>query len=311
MSAWGLAVVLALATFAALWLGCLAVSRVQRTSRCRSAAHEVRALFARAVHPTIIPAFIVAGLLVPSFIAYEVQREGEWPGVLIAALAVAGAARLAVILSRGSQALLAARALVRSWSSTATPLPAEPWGLRASSIDTGLPVVAVAGLLRPHVFVDRRVLETCSPAELAAVAAHERAHVASRDNLRRLLVVACTGHDSEVAATWRIAAERAADERAVRTPRAAADLAAALVRVARIGPAPALPVAAVSTIHDGGSLELRVQRLLMFAPDARQLSNRYWLSAFGAGTALASMIVFPTLPRSLHALLELLVQRLP
>jgi Zn-dependent protease with chaperone function len=242
---------------------------------------------------------------------HESPRANEWPGAWLAVFAIAGGVRLAWIAARAIRTLRASRALVRAWMAHAEPLPAEPWGVRASKIDAGFPVVAAAGIFKPHVFVDRRVIETCSPAELAAVAAHERAHISSRDNLRRLVVAACAGHGSAITSAWRVAAERAADERASDSSRTAAELASALLRVARIAPAPTLPVAAISTIHDGGILEQRVRHLLHFAPSGVELPSRATPVLLGASAIVAGLMTATSLPKSLHAALEILVQRLP
>ncbi len=56
---------------------------------------------------------------------------------------------------------------------------------RAYRVDADFPVVAVVGVWRPELFVAGRVAAACTPGEIAVVAAHERAHVAARDNLMR------------------------------------------------------------------------------------------------------------------------------
>jgi hypothetical protein len=311
MSIAALAAVLGFATFALLSIVAALISAFVTPRRHPSAPAHARRLFLHAVAPTVVPAAVVAALLVPSFLIHEAPRADEWPGASLVLLACAGALRLAWIAARAVRTLRASQALVQAWMANAEPLPAEPWGVRASKIDAGFPVVAAAGMLRPHVFVDRRVIDACSPAELAAVAAHERAHISSRDNLRRFVIAACTGHDSAAASAWRIAAERAADERASDSPCTAAELASALVRVARIAPAPTLPLAAISTIHDGGSLEQRVRHLLHFAPSGRTLESRTTPMLVAVSAAAAGLMVMTPLPKSLHAVLELLVQAVP
>jgi len=311
MSTVVLTAVLGFATFTALWAACSAGARWLPLGSRRSSNLEARAFFARAVIPTVAPALVVAVLVVPSFLLHEPWRDDEWPGLLLAGLAAIGACRIAIVLVRAGRALCASRRLLRTWLREATPLPLQPWGMRASCIDSGFPVVAVAGLWRPHVFVDRRVLDMCSAAELAAVAGHERAHVSAFDNLRRLFVVACDGHAGAKAVEWRAAAERAADDRAVDSPKTAADLAGALVRVARLAPAPILPIAAISTIDDGGCLEQRVRRLLTFVPDGRQPDRPTWPGIAGAIAIGVALMIATPLPFVLHGALEVLVQRLP
>jgi hypothetical protein len=307
MSIAELALVLTFASFAVLSLAALVLRRFMAAASID--AGDARILFLRAVFPAIVPALIAAAILLPSFLLHEAPRSDEWPGMTLVVLALAGAVRLVIIVARAAIALRASRTLVRSWLKGATALPAEPWGVRASGIDVGFPVVAVAGLFKPHVFVDRRVLEMCSPEELAAVAAHERAHIAAFDNLRRLLVAACDGYRSAAAIAWRAAAERDADDRAATSARSAADLAGALVRLARVAQTPMLPLAAISTIHDAGTLESRVNRLLAHRPSKPKLTR--WRCATGVAAAALVLMWSTPLPKALHAGLELMVRHLP
>ena len=69
----------------------------------------------------------------------------------------------------------------------ATPFTVPTWIRRAWIIRRRFPVVAVVGIVRPQLFVATQVADECTGRELAAIAAHEAAHVESRDNLIRLL----------------------------------------------------------------------------------------------------------------------------
>jgi Zn-dependent protease with chaperone function len=178
-------------------------------------------------------------------------------------------------------------------------------------VDAGFPVVAVAGLFRPRIFVDRRVLAACSPAELDAIAAHEQAHVVGRDNLKRLLIGACQGPASAAARAWRQAAEHAADNQAADSSQRALDLASALLSVARLAPRRTLEGTALSTIEDGGSLEVRIRHLLT-------IERPPIVTDHGAGAVLvliplACAIAFnwSALLRSAHSLTEAAVRHLP
>ncbi len=310
MSIPALAAVLTLASFAILWIMASTV-RLYTPSSSVSATAEAKHLFARAVVPTIAPFVIAAGVLLPSFLLHETPRRDEWPGIVLLTLAAVGVIRILLVLARGLRTLMAARSLVSTWRRGAVPLTGGLWGAAASQIDAGFPVVAVAGIFRPHVFIDRCVLDVCSPGELAAVAAHERAHITSRDNLRRLLVLACVGPMSGAAASWRAASERAADERAVDSSRTAVDLAAALVRLARQAPVSTMPITALSTIHDGGCLETRIRRLLVLTggtPRHRQPSIAVRITACIAAAAVIAVV---PVTQALHSALELFVLTLP
>jgi Zn-dependent protease with chaperone function len=309
-----LTTVVILAALPALHVMTRLMMTVPARSNHATACARARALFARAVVPSALALGAAGGVLLPAFLLFEPPYGGERPGLTLWVAAAAGAGQLVAIAWRAARMLRVSQRLVSAWHRQSTPLDAESWGLPASTIDKGFPVVAVSGLLRPQLFIDRSVINACSPRELEAIAAHERAHVRSRDNLRRLLIGACRGPSSADACAWRHAAEQAADEGAATSPACAVELASALLKIARLAPPLSLHAAALSTIHDGGSLEARVQRLL--AVDQRQpaVTPSRASSFFTVGVLMASALaVGATVPllRSAHALLELFVRHLP
>ena len=279
--------------------------------RLRSTGHS-GLLFVQGVGPTLAACACALGVVLPAFLLFEPAHDGERAGVMLMGLAAIGAAHLTRVAVRAARMLRMSRAVVARWTNAATPLEKSRWGVPVFAIDAGFPVVALAGLFRPRLFVDRRVLSSCSPGELDAIAAHERAHVVCRDNLRRLLIGACEGPSSEPAAEWRRAAEHAADRRAADSPRRALDLASALVKIARLAPGRMLDATALSTIHDGGSLEARVRHLVGSDP----------LPRAEQGTSIPVVLVvvpvlvlaglnWSSLLRSAHSLTEAAVNYLP
>lgn len=304
MSPLALAVVLACAAFAVLHGTARALRWLlwQRETTPRSATSR----FAIAVFPHVIPAAIAFGVLLPSFLLHEPAQGKEYPAVILWTLAAAGLAHLVIVAARAVRMLCRSHALVRRWSRHARPLPREPWGLRALAVDMGHPEVALAGILQPRLFLDHRILDACSPEELRAIAAHERAHASSHDNLRRLLVEACNGRSSPFARAWRAAAETDADARGVRCADCAVDLAGALVRVSRLMTTRPAHAAPLSAMHDGGDVETRIRRLLSTQPPARSISMRGCSILGLAGMALAF-----TGSRQTHAALEFLLHLLP
>jgi len=304
MSALELGLVLAAACYAVLHGAArLVAAFLARTVR----PARPQAWFALAVLPTLGPLALAVGVALPCFLAHEPVRFDEWPGAVLCGLAALAVLHLSWVVVRGARLLGAAWALRRRWMRNATPLDHTVWGLPAFAVDAGQPTVALAGIVRPRLFVDRRVLAACTREELAAIAAHERAHAAARDNLRRLLADACCGPHSALARAWRRAAETAADARAATSPGVAVALAGALVRVSRLRVGPRMPAAALSAIHEGEGLEARVRHLLAPRPGAvAHGAPRWWFAAVGAGAMLAW-----TGSERVHALLEFFVHALP
>lgn len=200
-----------------------------------------------------------------AFWRFEPAGHQETPGVALPLMAAAGAGIIAMAVGRATRALAATRQVARAWRMNGIAEAVPGWRGRAWVVDTAFPVVAVVGVRRPQLYVSADVLRACSAAELAAIAAHEQAHVAARDNLTRVLFVLAPAAGTAAALVedaWASTAEEAADLDA----RAAGDgltLASALTTVARlaVGVAPAPPVA-MSAFIGGDSLESRVRRLL-------------------------------------------------
>src|SRR5438093_1171007 len=81
-------------------------------------------------------------------------------------------------------------------------------------------VARLARTTRPRLFVAQQLCDALSPVELSAALAHERGHLAARDNLKRALLRACRDVLTIVPAgrtldrAWAESAEAAADEHA-------------------------------------------------------------------------------------------------
>jgi Zn-dependent protease with chaperone function len=247
------------------------------------------------------------GIVLPAFVLFEPRHDGEAHGLLLPVVATVGGFLLCRWGGRAARMIVISRRVTARWTRDGVRLVDARWGTTALAIDSGAPIVAVAGILRPRIYVDRRVLESCTPAELDAVAAHERAHILRRDNLRRLLVAACSGPFSSSAAAWRESAELAADRLAASSPATAVDLAAALVKLSRLGMPPSLDALMVSTIHDAAPLERRVRRLLAVRPHTprKRFAGTLWIAA------PVLLVGAPPVLQLVHAGIEHLVRHLP
>ncbi len=202
-----------------------------------------------------------------AFWRYEPAHKAEVTGVVLPLLATAGVWVLAVMARRAWQCVQATGRVAEAWRQAGVPAHVPGWDGRAWIVDTTFPVVAVVGVGRGELYVSAAVVRACSAAEIAAIAAHERAHVTGRDNLTRMLFAlapAARRAAARIERAWAATAEEIADLNA----RASGDgvtLAQALVKVARLAlgatAPPPLPLA-VSAFIGGDDLEGRVRRLL-------------------------------------------------
>ena len=249
---------------------CVLVAAAWRTihDRVRLSANELLAL-------RLLPAggatLVVLTVVLPAFLAYEPTQEVERGGPLLATLAVFGLLTVGVGFRRARRAWRAARALLLRCGPENTQCLMA--GQTVEIVDLPEPIVAVVGGLRPRIIASKRVLSACSDDELSQIIAHEVAHVASRDNLKLLLLVlgpdplAWLPAGPALEARWREAVEREADERAAGTDRhRRLALASALIKVARLSSAMASPLPALSLPVAVDDVQGRVRGLLAPSP---------------------------------------------
>lgn len=268
------------------------------------------ALWRLRLAPSTAALLFAFGFVLPTFLAFEPRDTSEPLSITLAVLGSAGAAMLAIAALRGARAWAATRALERRWAAASrgwdgdAPLPVRV-------ISDPFPTVAVIGLVAPRLYVADRVLAECPAPELRAMIAHESAHVAARDNLKRFAMRVCPDVlwvRAPVERAWASAAEESADAvAAAGSPERRLDLAQALVRVARLAPAAARTMPA-SAFYLGGSIESRVRRLLDGATEPAPGT------AFARAIAAVAIAVAATLVISapaLHQTIEALVRHLP
>ena len=285
-----------------------------KTAPAGSPLPRKRLLFALRLAPTALGLAVALIVLTPAWLEFESHRTRAVPGpalVFAGALALALAARGAL---RGARAAWQAWSVARAWSRDAERVAIPGTALSAFRIDHPFPVVALAGVLRPRIYVARQVLEACDADELAAVVRHEEAHQRARDNARILVMRSCGDVLGLVPAgraienEWAAAAEAAADESASRSKDAALDLASALVKVARL--AGTQPVAApVCVFYEKGAIAERVERLTL--EGGRSSGSRR--VAFASGVLLVVPVLLllaasdPDVLARVHAAAEALV----
>ncbi len=276
----------------------------------RSAA---RALFLLRLFPLAISSLAVTAVCIPSYLWLEPASAQEQVGWMCA-----GAASLAILVwldSAGRFLYTTARSyrFIRRWRREGRPDRLGDAAAKAWVIQSDVPFLALAGILRPRLIASRGLLRTLSSGQLTAALHHEEAHRTSRDNLKRLIMHCAPGAlpfvspSRRIEEAWAKFTERAADDRAVSgDPARALLLAEALVRVARIqGPQSAL---VAPLLADRSELHARVNRLLHPASTPAAANRRLHMFASAALAVLAVVAIEPLTLRLAHRILENLIR---
>jgi hypothetical protein len=257
----------------------------------------------------------VAGLCIPSYLWLEPGGTSEEIGGLGSSTSALCLGIWALSIIRGTRALIRSVRYVGKFQTIARGVDhrATAWVIG----DDG-PSVAVAGIFRPRIVIRKDVWAALTPEQLEAALRHEQAHAASHDNLKKLMILlipdvlpfARTGFQ-ELDRAWARFAEWAADDRAAGgDPRRSLGLAAALVRVTRLGTPSRTPALVRSFVADAEELGVRVNRLLDATPAAK---NPRWVAPLaGVGTVFAAASIMAALGRpmlcAVHELLEAFVR---
>lgn len=253
--------------------------------RC-SARTRAEILFVMRVGPPGLAVIWIATFIIPSYIAYEPLKTNESVSFKLGLLALLSAVGVGLAIWRGLRSWWATRSLLKLWMTNSTPAQVDGIDIPAFVFEHSFPIIAVVGMVRPHLFIARQVLASLSKDEMAAAIAHECGHLAAHDNCKRsllraskaaLLIIPC-GRSLDRA--WSDASESAADEYAAeRSSTLALNLASALVRIARMIPREncnGLPSLASSfigvAVAERHGVKGRVRRLLELASsDSSQL----------------------------------------
>ncbi len=302
---------------AALWRLVLA----RRTLGWHSPA-RANLIFALRAFPPLTASACVLTLLLPAYVVHEPRHTTEEIGPTLTILALVSAVGIALAFVRGLSAWVATRRLVGDWLRHAEPIALPNVDVPSYALRHSFPLIAVVGVFRPRLFVASQVLSALTKAELAAAIAHERGHLSARDNLKRASLRACRDVLSIVPCgrlldrAWAQSAEAGADEYAARAGRhVALDLAAALIKIARLVPAegrPAIPAGAYINGAGEAGVEARVRRLLQLAA-AREVDNQaeaftlLWLTVSCVCVLLAAAVIpafHPDTLETIHAFIE-------
>ena len=290
-----------------------AAVRVAETMRPRSAA---RFLFLVRLLPLALGLGAVLGLCVPSYLWLEPHGTPERVGLVCLTLAFLAVASCCLSLIRTARAIAGSLRCKRNWQLAGQETQLTGGASLALVVEKEEPLVALAGVLRPRLVISDAVLRALSSDELDVALHHENAHRVSRDNLKRFFLLLAPGPLPFVRGfafleqAWAKFSEWAADDEATQgDAHRALSLAAALLRVARLGAGPRLSFLHTSLVAGDRDLSARIDRLLRL-DQARPVSlprTKALLSAAGVGISLCLatiLILWPATLASVHRLLE-------
>jgi Zn-dependent protease with chaperone function len=279
----------------------------QRTSRFLrvTAAND---LFVVRVMPVAGAVLLTLAIALPAFLTYEPRVADEPVGPIVIVFAGLAVTMLGDALRRALRARAAARAFVSHCGLVGNEVPASRRDVQI--VETVEPIAAVIGLARPRIVAARRVLDACSADEFHEVVAHESAHMAARDNLKMLLLVATPDPLAWLPAglrlvrRWRAAAEFEADDRATGAdPLRRLSLASALIKVARMAAPNSVPYPSIAMRVAEDDVPGRVRRL-MSPPEA---PRRSLLAIRLVCVALLAPILAVPLYAPIHEIIESIV----
>ena len=308
-----------LAVFMLLYVSLsLAVSRgwnlIRRWFQPRSARSSADLLFILRVLPLALSSVVTLGFTLPSFLLLEPRSTNEAIGSAPLALGFCCLILIGVGVARAWMAQLrASRALVK-WLDGSMLMGSQitESGEAVPIFRTGkdAPTLTVAGVCAPKVLVSEAAVAMLSPAELRTALRHEIAHALRHDNLKKLVfrfsvfpVMAGLEH------AWSEETEMAADDAAVSSFNDALDLAAALIKVSRLGTMESSGELTMALLHSSTALRARVQRLVTWKKERKPQTHRGWLYAIPVAAAVVVLVAtYGSVLNQMHAVTEWLVQ---
>lgn len=280
---------------------------------------SARLLFWLRMAPAATTLFLVMGFCVPSYIWLEPDIASERVGFACLLAALLGGAVWLLALLRGLLSVARTAQYLRSCQGNGVEKIVGRGATPILVLNGGVPLLAVAGVIHPWLLVSESVLNALSEEQKEAAFRHEAAHRVSRDNLKKFLfllapdILPMVSGLSNLERGWARFTEWAADDQAVDgDPQRALSLAAALVKVAKMGVHPTPSYLLSSLVDDDLDLETRVDRLLREPAYAEKPLAPLKAFARNASLVIAGVAVTILLwPQSLggiHRLLEHLVQ---
>jgi hypothetical protein len=250
----------------------------------------------------------------PSFLLLEPRSTDEAIGAAPLALGFCcliligiGIARAVIAQRRASLALV-------KWLDGSMLMEAQVSGSGESVpiFRTGndCPTLTVAGVCAPKVLISEAAVATLNPPELRTALRHEIAHALRYDNLKKLVFrFSVFPAMADLEHAWSEQTEMAADDAAVSSFTDALDLAAALIKVSRLGTIESSGELTMALLHSSTALSARVHRLVRWNKDqSRQTVGRWWYALPAAATVVAVVMTYGSMLTRMHAVTEWLVR---
>jgi hypothetical protein len=269
-------------------------------------------LFGLRVLPLAAAVAVTSALTVPSFLLLEPRAIVEPLGGTPLGFGLCGLALAMSGMVNATRALLRTSRTVRSWVGEASPVRSI-FSVPVWRISRATPALTAAGVLRPRVLMSGAAEFLLTPKELQTALQHELAHVRRRDNLKKLLLrfIAFPGM-AGLEEVWLEATEMAADDAAVSSVGEALDLAAALIKLSRVGTPDSGAELTAALMHSpAGLMNARVGRLIAWdqGQKAPAQSHSPWYR-LGAGLAMIAgfAVIYGQLLVRVHTATEWLVR---
>jgi Zn-dependent protease with chaperone function len=268
---------------------------VRFATRSLRPGDAARLLLAVRLLPATLSVLVVGGICIPSYLWLEPELREEI-GTSCLAAAILGTSLWIISSARGLRGMMRASRHSRDCRRFGRPGGLAAVGLPIWVLNTQAPLFALVGVFRSGVVLSDVVVNRLTPAQLGAALRHEEAHLRARDNLKRLVLLLTPSllpgfHGfQEIERGWARFIEWSADDEAVSgDSQRSLSLAAALVRMARLGGSAVAPLTA-TFVSDCGEVSTRVDRLLSPAP-AAPLTGVRPAVVTGALALLAGLVV--------------------
>lgn len=298
--------VISLASFFVIYVAFSVLLASAWRSGLQRAQLSSNALFTLRTAPAWLAILFTALLVIPSYISLEPMSDTTEPiGTVAFSFAFACVFWIAVSLYRMIAASWAASRFGRL--TTAQHFAAS--GFHGLHVESEHPGLFVVGIFRPALVVSTAATALLSTEELRAAMRHEQAHIASRDNLKKLLLRGASFPMlTSLDHAWEVQAEMDADSAAASSEEHALELASALVKVASSGNHVMPAIANALASNDHSVLAARVERLTDWTAQSDSRSMLPFAIALTLTVSTMIALNFSPAIARIHTLTELLIR---